>query len=122
MTPGASLTPAGTLGWLRAMSVDIREVAVLDAAGTVLAGDRALAPYATPAPPPGALAPNAAVVAPGSPGERMPAAATAGSPASGDVLVVRSATHAIVVRRGPYAIERLLRADLQAALDALAPR
>jgi hypothetical protein len=37
------LTPAAALGWLRSLSVDIREAAVLDASGTLLAGDPTLA-------------------------------------------------------------------------------
>jgi hypothetical protein len=48
MTKGSPpLSPEGALGWLRSLSVDIREAAVLDAAGAVLAGDRALAGAAT---------------------------------------------------------------------------
>jgi hypothetical protein len=43
MTGGPSLTPQAALGWLRSLSVDIREAAILDAAGTLLAGDPALA-------------------------------------------------------------------------------
>jgi hypothetical protein len=43
MTTRAALTPAGALGWLVSLSVDVRAAAVLDAAGTVLAGDPALA-------------------------------------------------------------------------------
>jgi hypothetical protein len=43
MTAGPSLTPQTALGWLRSLSVDIREAAILDAAGTLLAGDPALA-------------------------------------------------------------------------------
>jgi hypothetical protein len=43
MTSGSSpLTPEAALGWLRSLSVDIRAMAVLDNAGAVLAGDRAL--------------------------------------------------------------------------------
>jgi len=37
------LTPDAALGWLRSLSVDIREAAVLDASGAVLAGDASLA-------------------------------------------------------------------------------
>ena len=85
MTTRAALTPAGALGWLGSLSVDIRAAAVLDADGTVLAGDPALA----------------------------------GTPEGGDVIVVRSEGHAIVVRTGPRALRRLLRADLRAALDGL---
>ena len=43
MTAAAPLTPQATLGWLRSLSVDIREAAVLDASGALLAGDGSLA-------------------------------------------------------------------------------
>ena len=43
MTTAPLLTPDVALGWLRSLSVDIREAAVLDASGAVLAGDSALA-------------------------------------------------------------------------------
>ena len=43
MTTRAALTPAGVLGWLGSLSIDVRAAAVLDADGTVLAGDPALA-------------------------------------------------------------------------------
>jgi hypothetical protein len=43
VTTAPLLTPEAALGWLRSLSVDIREAAVLDAAGAVLAGDSALA-------------------------------------------------------------------------------
>jgi hypothetical protein len=44
MTKGSPpLGPDAALGWLRSLSVDIREAAVLDASGAVLAGDAALA-------------------------------------------------------------------------------
>jgi hypothetical protein len=43
MTMAAPLTPEAALGWLRSLSVDIRQSAVLDASGAVLAGDPALA-------------------------------------------------------------------------------
>jgi hypothetical protein len=85
MTTRSALTPAGALGWLATLSIDVRAAAVLDAAGTVLAGDPALA----------------------------------GAGEGPDVMVARSERHAIVVRTGPRALERLLRADLQAALAGL---
>jgi hypothetical protein len=85
MTTRSALTPAGALGWLATLSIDVRAAAVLDAAGTVLAGDPALA----------------------------------GVGEGPDVMVARSERHAIVVRTGPRALERLLRADLQAALAGL---
>ena len=43
MTTRSALTPAGALGWLESLSIDLRAAAVLDAAGAVLAGDQALA-------------------------------------------------------------------------------
>jgi hypothetical protein len=85
MTTRSALTPAGALGWLATLSIDVRAAAVLDAAGTVLAGDPALA----------------------------------GAGEGPDVMVARSERHAIVARTGPRALERLLRADLQAALAGL---
>jgi len=85
MTTRSALTPAGALGWLATLSIDVRAAAVLDAAGTVLAGDPALA----------------------------------GVGEGPDVMVARSERHAIIVRAGPRALERLLRADLRAALAGL---
>ena len=43
MTTRAALSPAGALGWLGSLSVDIRAAAVLDADDAVLAGDPRLA-------------------------------------------------------------------------------
>ena len=43
MTTRAALSPAGALGWLGSLSIDVRAAAVLDADGAVLAGDAALA-------------------------------------------------------------------------------
>jgi hypothetical protein len=43
MTTAPLLTPEAALGWLRSLSVDIREAAVLDASGAVMAGDPVLA-------------------------------------------------------------------------------
>ena len=45
-------------------------------------------------------------------------AALAGS-ASGDVIEERSATHAIAVRCGPFALPEVIRTDLRAALARL---
>jgi len=42
MTTRSALTPAGALGWLGSLSIDVRAAAVLDADGAVLAGDPAL--------------------------------------------------------------------------------
>ena len=44
MTTGPPLTPHAALGWLRSLSVDLEAVAILDASGAVLAGDRGLTP------------------------------------------------------------------------------
>jgi hypothetical protein len=66
----------------------------------------------------------------------IPAAAVLdadGAPLAGDprlarageepgLIVVRSDRHAVVARTGPKALQRLVRADLQAALEALEPR
>jgi hypothetical protein len=98
MTPGSPLTPHAALGWLRSLSIDLRQVAILDAEGAVLAGDAALAQGA-----------NAALA------QRAEAA-------DKRLIVARSGHHAIVVRPGPKALERLVRADLQAAVEALKPR
>jgi hypothetical protein len=38
------------------------------------------------------------------------------------LIVARSGHHAIVARTGPKALARLVRADLQAAVEALEPR
>jgi hypothetical protein len=85
MTTRAALTPAGALGWLESLSIDVRAAAVLDAEGTVLAGDPGLA----------------------------------GVPEGGEIIVARSAGHAIVVRTGPRPLKRLLQADLRTALEGL---
>jgi hypothetical protein len=85
MTTAPLLTPEAALGWLRSLSVDIREAAVLDASGTVLAGDTTLA----------------------------------GTPRGRRVLVARSERHTVVVRHRRRALEGLLRADMQAALEGL---
>ena len=92
MTSASPLTPHAALGWLRSLSIDITAAAVLDATGGVLAGDAALATEA---------------FATGAPTGHISA---------------RSEHHAIVVRVGPMALERLVRADVQAALEALESR
>lgn len=48
--------------------------------------------------------------------------ALAGAPEGEDVVTARSERHAIVVRTGPKALRRLLRADVEAALEALESR
>jgi hypothetical protein len=104
MTSGSPLTPHAALGWLGSLSIDIRALAILDASGVVLAGDAALA-----------TAGDAALATAGDP-ELAQAADTDG------LIVARSGHHAIVARTGPKALARLVRADLQAAVEALEPR
>jgi hypothetical protein len=114
MTSGSPVTPHAALGWLRSLSIDLDAVAILDAGGAVLAGDAALAQGANAALAQGA---NAALAEGGD------AALAKGTQAADKRLIVeRSGHHAIVVRPGPKALERLVRADLQAALEALKPR
>jgi hypothetical protein len=94
MTTGV-LPPSTVPAWLRSLSVDVRAVAVLDAAGTVLAGDVAL-------------------------GARAAAARARAEHVAGDgLLVVRSARHAVAAAVGPLALVGLHLADLRAALAAL---
>jgi hypothetical protein len=44
MTTAPPLTSHAALGWLRSLSVDLEAIAILDASGAVLAGDRGLTP------------------------------------------------------------------------------
>jgi hypothetical protein len=108
---GAALTPTAALAWLASLSVDLRATAVIGADGACLAGDEALARRA---------AALLAAAASGTAG----AARTADAPGSvevrdGDVLAVRSDRHGVAAALGPRALERLARADLRAALEAL---
>ena len=99
MTSASTLTPHAALGWLRSMSIDITAAAVLDARGGALAGDATLAGEGT-------IAGGAVGVTSAKPG----------------LISARSEHRAIVVRVGPMALGRLVRADLQAALEALVSR
>jgi hypothetical protein len=105
-----ALSPAGALAWLRSLSIDLRATVVLDAAGTVLAGDAAL----------GA---RAAAALAGAPAHEDPAAAVRDGdlPAvrDGDLLAVRAGRHTVAAALGPLALERLARCDLEAAAEAL---
>jgi hypothetical protein len=97
----SALSPAGALAWLQSLSIDVRAAVVLDAAGSVLAGDPAL-------------------------GERAAAALAALAPDAveareGDLLAVRAGRHAVAAALGPLALVRLARADLAAAAEALGP-
>jgi hypothetical protein len=97
MTPGA-LSPDTAIAWVGSLSIDLRAVAVLDAAGVVLAGDPSLGRRAA-----GALA--------ATPG--------AGDVQDGDMLAVRSRRHAVAASIGPHALRRVTRGDLAAAAEAL---
>jgi hypothetical protein len=108
---GAALSPAGALAWLASLSVDLRATAVIGADGACLAGDEALARRA------------AALLAP-RPSGTAGAGGTVDAPGpvevrDGDVLAVRSDRHGVAAALGPRALERLARADLLAALEAL---
>jgi hypothetical protein len=94
-----ALSPEGALAWLGSLSVDLRAAAVFDATGACVAGDAKLARRA-------AAALDAA-----------PGALTAAG--ADGVLAVRSERHAVAAAVGPRALERLVVADLRAALDAL---
>jgi len=87
----SALTPAAVLAWLRTLTAGLRAAVVTGADGAVLAGDPGLAERAAGAP----------------------------SHASGDVLVARSATHAIAAEAGPGTHRGLLSADLREALALL---
>jgi hypothetical protein len=97
VTP-AALAPEAALAWVGSLSIDLRALAVLDAGGTVLAGDAAFGRRAA-----GALA--------GAPDAR--------EVEDGDLLAVRSDRHAVAAALGPHALRRLTRADLAAAAEAL---
>jgi hypothetical protein len=94
-----ALAPATALAWLGSLSIDVRAAVVLDAGGAVLAGDAALGVRA------------AAALAGAAPG--------AGEISDGDLLVVRSARHAVAATLGPHALRRLARSDLRAAAQEL---
>src|SRR4051794_34296610 len=98
-----ALTPEQALDYLRTLSADIREAAVLDAAGGLLARPAALA---EPAP--------ALLAAP--PGAGGPA----GAIAQGSVFAARSDAHAVVVVCGRFALPALVRFDLRMVLGDLA--
>jgi hypothetical protein len=94
-----SLSAAGALAWLASLSLDLRATCVLGAGGACLAGDPEL----------GRRAAAVLDAGPGTPAEAR----------VGDVIAVRSARHTVAATVGPQALERLVRADLRAALDAL---
>src|SRR3954452_19577741 len=103
VTSAAALTPELAVDYLRELSADIREVAILTAAGKPLAGEPEVAAAAK------ALltaAPDAAEIE----------VATAG----GAVHAARSPEHAVVAVCGRFALPALIRYDLKVVLGELA--
>src|SRR4051794_39829601 len=98
-----ALTPTQALDYLRTLSADIREAAVLDAAGGLLArpGELAQPAPALPAPAPRAGGVEVAT-------------------AQGSVFAARSDAHAVVVVCGRFALPALVRFDLRMVLGDLA--
>jgi hypothetical protein len=104
----AALSPAGALAWVRSLSIDVREGAVLDASGAVLAGDAELGARAA-----AALRAASATAVAGA------ADASPGEVHDGDLMTVRVGGHAVAASLGDLALERLARHDLAAAARAL---
>ncbi len=100
-----ALSPAQALEYLRTLSADIEEAAVLDADGSLLAGPEALA---EPARALLAAAPEAADLAV--------------STAASSVFAARSDRHAVVLVCGRFALPALVRFDLRMVLADLAGR
>jgi hypothetical protein len=98
-----ALSPAQALEYLRTLSADIEEAAVLDADGSLLAGPEALA---EPARALLAAAPDAADLEV--------------STAASSVFAARSDRHAVVLVCGRFALPALVRFDLRMVLADLA--
>src|SRR4051794_20972991 len=98
-----ALTPAQALDYLRTLSADIREAAVLDAAGGLLAGPSELAE------------PARALLAAAPEADDLEVAL-----AQGSVCAARSDAHAVVVVCGRFALPALVRFDLRMVLGDLA--
>jgi hypothetical protein len=98
-----ALTPAQALEYLRTLSADIEEAAVLAADGELLAGDDALA---EPARELLAAAPEADDVEV--------------STATGSVFAARDDAHSLVLVTGRFALPALVRYDLRMVLSDLA--
>ena len=98
-----ALTPAQSLEYLRTLSADIEEAAVLAADGRLLAGEKTLAEPAR---------------------ELLEAAPDADdvevSTAEGSVFAARGDGHAVVLVCGRYALPALVRFDLRIVLGDLA--
>jgi hypothetical protein len=98
-----ALSPAQALDYLRTLSADIREAAVLDAAGGLLAGPAELAE------------PARALLAAAPEADDVEVAT-----AQGGVFAARSDTHAVVVVCGRFALPALMRFYLRMVLGDLA--
>jgi hypothetical protein len=98
-----ALTPAQALDYLRTLSADIRECAVLGADGSLLAGPAALAE------------PALALLAAAPEADDLEVATARGS-----VFAARSDAHAVVVVCGRFALSALIRYDLKVVLGELA--
>ena len=98
-----ALSPAQALDYLRTLSADIREAAVLDAAGGLLAGPSELAD------------PARALLAAAPKADDLEVAT-----AQGSVFAARSDAHAVVVVCGRFALPALVRYDLRMVLGDLA--
>jgi hypothetical protein len=94
-----ALTPELAVAYVRELSADVRAVAVLDAAGAMLAGEEDVAAAAAP------------LLAAGAELEHV-------TP-RGVVCLARDDRHALVAACGRFAIPGLVRADLRAALGGL---
>jgi hypothetical protein len=97
-----ALTPALALDYVRELSTDVLAGVVLDAHGTLLAGDHRLADAANALL---AAAPNGPEIE--------------GSTEHGKAFAATNARHSIVVATGPFALARVTRRDLRTALSAL---
>ena len=98
-----ALTPDQALEYLRTLSADIDEAAVLAADGSLLAGPEELAE------------PARALLAAAPEADDVEV-----STAEGSVFAARSDTHAVVLVCGRYALPALVRFDLRVVLTDLA--
>ena len=89
-----TLTPELALAYLKELSADYRSGVILDAHGERLAGDERLV----------------IELAPG---------VHEGETSTGKVFAIRTPSHTIVITTGPFALPRVTRRDLRAALAGL---
>ena len=94
-----ALSPEHALAYVRELSADVRAVAVLDAAGALLAGDAQVARAAAP------------LLRAGAELEAVRE--------RGVVCLARDDRHAVVAACGPLALPGIVRSDLRAVLAAL---